>query len=58
MGDRAFARARAAGKNETEAGHARAKAEADIALSLPAELDNKPVGLNIHTSVRIQGLEK
>ena len=37
MGDRAFARARAAGKKETEAGHARAKAEADIALSLPAE---------------------
>ena len=37
MGDRAFARARAAGKNETEAGHARAKAEADIALSLPAD---------------------
>ena len=37
MGDRAFARARAAGKNETVAGHARAKAEADIALSLPAE---------------------
>ena len=37
MGDRAFARARAAGKNEIEAGHARAKAEADIALSLPAE---------------------
>ena len=37
MGDRAFARARAAGKNATEAGHARAKAEADIALSLPAE---------------------
>ena len=37
MGDRAFARARAAGKNETEAGHARAKAEADITLSLPAE---------------------
>ena len=33
----AFARARAAGKNETEACHARAKAEADIALSLPAE---------------------
>ena len=33
----AFARARAAGKNETEAGHARAKAGADIALSLPAE---------------------
>ena len=32
MDDRAFARARAAGKNETEAGHARAKAEADIAL--------------------------
>ena len=29
MGDRAFARARAAGKNETEAGHARAKAEAN-----------------------------
>ena len=29
MGDRAFARARAAGKNATEAGHARAKAEAD-----------------------------
>ena len=27
----------AAGKNETEAGHARAKAEADIALNLPAE---------------------
>ena len=38
MGDRAFARARAAGKNEIiEAGHARAKAEAGIALSLPAE---------------------
>ena len=37
MGDRAFARARAAGKNETEAGHARAKAGADIALSLPEE---------------------
>ena len=28
---------KAAGKNATEAGHARAKAEADIALSLPAE---------------------
>ena len=27
MGDRAFARARAAGKNVTEAGHARAKAK-------------------------------
>ena len=37
MGDRAFARARAAGKNATEAGHARAKAETDIALSLSAE---------------------
>ena len=37
MGDRAFARAGAAGKNETEAGRARAKAGADIALSLPAE---------------------
>ena len=33
MGDRAFARARAAGKNETGTGHARAKAEADIALN-------------------------
>ena len=38
MGDRAFARAKAAGKNATEADHARSKAEADIALSLPAEL--------------------
>ena len=37
MSDRAFARARAAGKNATKAGHARAKAEADIALSLPAQ---------------------
>ena len=37
MGDRAFARARAAGKNATNAGHARAKAGADIALSLPVE---------------------
>ena len=37
MGDRAFARARAAGKSATEAGHARAKAGADIALSIPAE---------------------
>jgi len=37
MGDRAFAGARATGKNATEAGHARVKAEADIALSLPAE---------------------
>ena len=37
MGNCAFARARAAEKNATEAGHARAKAEADIALSLPAE---------------------
>ena len=38
MGDRAFARARAVGKNATEAGHARARAGADIALSsLPAE---------------------
>ena len=37
MGDRAFARARAAGKNATKAGHTRAKAGADIALSLPAE---------------------
>ena len=37
MGDRAFARDRAAGKSETEAGHARAKAGADIALCLPAE---------------------
>ena len=37
MGGCAFARARAVGKNETEAGHARAKAEADIALSSPAE---------------------
>ena len=31
-----FARARAAGKNETEAGRACAKAETDITLSLPA----------------------
>ena len=37
MGDRAFARVRTAKKNATEAGQARAKAEADIALSLPAE---------------------
>ena len=37
MGDRAFARARAAGKNETEAGHAATKAGVDIALSLPAK---------------------
>ena len=37
MGDRAFTRARAAGNKPAEAGHARAKAEADIALSLPAE---------------------
>ena len=37
MGDHAFDRVWAAGKNEIEAGHARAKAEADIALSLPAE---------------------
>ena len=37
MGYRAFARARAAGKNKTEAGNRGAKAEADIALSLPAE---------------------
>ena len=37
MGDCAFARARAAGNNATEAGRARAKAEAGIALSLPAE---------------------
>ena len=37
MGDRAFAKTRAAGKNATEAGFARAEAEADIALSLPAE---------------------
>ena len=37
MGDRASARARAAGKNATEAGHARTKAGADIALGLPAE---------------------
>jgi hypothetical protein len=37
MGDRAFARARAVGKSETEAGHARAKAEANIAFSLPEE---------------------
>ena len=32
MGDRAFAKTRAAGKNATEAGQARAKAGADIAL--------------------------
>ena len=37
MGGHSYARARAAGKHATEAGHARAKAEADIALSLPAE---------------------
>ena len=37
MGDRAFARASAAGKNATEAGHARTKAGAYIALSFPAE---------------------
>ena len=37
MGDRAFANARAAGKNAPEAGQARAKAGADIALSPPAE---------------------
>ena len=36
MGDRTFARARAAGKNATEARHARAKAEANINLSLQA----------------------
>ena len=45
IGDRTFARARAVGKNATEAGQVRAKAEADIALSLPAEyntgLDSK-----------------
>ena len=41
MGDRAFARARAAGKNETEAGHACAKAGADIALSISAEYRDK-----------------
>ena len=35
MGDRAFARARAVGKNE--AGHTRANAEAGIALSFPEE---------------------
>ena len=33
MGDRAFARARAAGKNETEAGHARAKADMAFRVS-------------------------
>ena len=44
MGDRAFARARAVGKNETEAGHARAKAEAGIALSLPAEYKDQKNG--------------
>ena len=39
MGDRAFARARAAGKSATEAVHARAKAEADIiTLSIPARI--------------------
>ena len=40
MGDRTFAKARAAGNNATEAGHACARlaiAGADIALSLPAE---------------------
>ena len=37
MGDRAFARARAAGKNAAEAGQVVAKAEADIAFSLPEE---------------------
>ena len=37
MGDRAFARVRAAGKSATEAGHAGAKAEADIDPSLPEE---------------------
>ena len=41
MGDRAFARTRAAGKspgkNATEAGHAHAKAGAGIALSLRSE---------------------
>ena len=36
MGDHAFARARVTGKNATEVGHARAKAEADLALSPPA----------------------
>ena len=35
-GDRAFARARAAGKNATEAGHSRARDGADIALSILA----------------------
>ena len=38
MGDRAFARARAAGKNETEAGHARAKAEVSIVSLVSAYL--------------------
>ena len=37
MSNRAFARARAAGENATEAGHARAKAGDDITLGLPAE---------------------
>ena len=37
MGDRAIVRARAARKNETEAGRAHAKAEAEIACRLPAE---------------------
>ena len=50
MGDRAFARARAAGKNDTEAGHARAKAGADIALSLPAEYRDWKLLENWHES--------
>ena len=37
MGDSAVARARAAVKSVTGAGHARAKAVVDIALSFPAE---------------------
>ena len=41
MGDCAFARARAAGIFATETSQARVKAEADIALSLPAEYRNE-----------------
>ena len=37
MGDHSFARARVTGKKATEAGCARAKAEANTALRPPAE---------------------
>ena len=51
MGDRAFARARTAKNNATEAGQARAKAEVDLTSSPPEERRDLKMTREKNTSI-------